>query len=186
MGPACKCCVCPISVDPKTAPRLCLLRVCVPNTSFPRTQPTDLQLTRAPAPSSQPTRQNRQIEIGRIAVINYGDDNGKIGAIVEVCDSMTALFDGPGIKRGLLNYRRMALTDIVLPIQRGVKTSTLNAKWKEADVDGQYAKTTWGQKAARAKRRAALTDFERFKVRTLKAKKSKIIKQKVKQLKKSA
>mmetsp|Transcript_21887 Transcript_21887/g.30670 ORF Transcript_21887/g.30670 Transcript_21887/m.30670 type:complete len:92 (+) Transcript_21887:26-301(+) len=57
-------------------------------------------------------------EIGRIVCINYGKDNGKIGVIVDMCDSMTCLIDGPSVERKLINFRRLAFTDIKLPIKK--------------------------------------------------------------------
>mmetsp|Transcript_1459 Transcript_1459/g.2796 ORF Transcript_1459/g.2796 Transcript_1459/m.2796 type:complete len:133 (+) Transcript_1459:37-435(+) len=129
-----------------------------------------------------PSRQSI-VEIGRLVVVNYGKDNGKLGLILDVCDTMTALVDGPNLKRRLINFRRLALTSIKIPISKSVKHSTLIKAWEAADVDAQFAKTTWGQKLAQQARRATLTDFERFTVRKLKQKRNKIIAKKVKELK---
>ncbi|GAB5362535.1 hypothetical protein AAMO2058_000805600 [Amorphochlora amoebiformis] len=123
------------------------------------------------------------IEIGRLVCINYGKDSGKLGVILDICDTMTALVDGPNLKRGIYNFRRMAVTGIKLPISKSVKSTTLYKAWEAADLDGQFGKTSWGQKLARQERRKNLTDFERFKVKVLKAKKNKIIKSKLKELK---
>mmetsp|Transcript_21888 Transcript_21888/g.30672 ORF Transcript_21888/g.30672 Transcript_21888/m.30672 type:complete len:134 (+) Transcript_21888:26-427(+) len=122
-------------------------------------------------------------EIGRIVCINYGKDNGKIGVIVDMCDSMTCLIDGPSVERKLINFRRLAFTDIKLPIKKRMRSSLLYKAWTEAGVDQQFAKTTWGQKIANQNKRKELTDFDRFVVKTLKAKKNKIIAKKVKELK---
>mmetsp|Transcript_1976 Transcript_1976/g.4515 ORF Transcript_1976/g.4515 Transcript_1976/m.4515 type:complete len:134 (+) Transcript_1976:76-477(+) len=129
-----------------------------------------------------PSRESK-VEVGRLVVVNYGKDNGKLGVILDVCDTMTCLVDGPKLKRGLVNFRRLAFTDIVIPVKRSMKTSTLNKAWEAADVDAQFKKTTWGQKLAQKEKRANLTDFDRFVVKTLKSKKNKLIAKKVKELK---
>ena len=37
----------------------------------------------------------RFVEIGRVVLINYGEDAGKLGTIVDVVDNGRALVDGP-------------------------------------------------------------------------------------------
>jgi len=64
-----------------------------------------------------------------------------------------------------------------------LRSSLLYKAWTEAGIDEQFAKTTWGQKIANQNKRKELTDFDRFVVKTLKAKKNKIIAKKVKELK---
>merc|ERR1711964_895869 len=57
----------------------------------------------------------------------------------------------------MIGYKRLSLTDIKIDIGR-----VANA-WTEADVEGQWAGSTWGKKLAARKAKASANDFDRFK-----------------------
>ena len=67
------------------------------------------------------------MEAGRVAYINYGEDNGKICVIVEIINGTKVLIDGPslGVSRQSISLRRLILTDFHLPISKGIKTHQL-------------------------------------------------------------
>ena len=79
----------------------------------------------------------RFVEVGRVALISYGPDVGKLCTIVNVLDHNRVLVDGPepitGVHRHELNVKRIMLTDLTVPV-------TLNAT----------------QKCARSRKRRAL------------------------------
>lgn len=80
-----------------------------------------------------------------------------------------ALIDGPHIQRQAIGFSKITLTPLVLAdLSRGSRTATVEKKWKAADIDGKWEKTSWAKKIARKERRAQLTDFERFQVMVLK------------------
>ena len=58
----------------------------------------------------------RFVEIGRVAVISYGPDSGKLCTIVDVIDHNRVLVDGPaaitGVHRHELGINRIMLTDL--------------------------------------------------------------------------
>jgi hypothetical protein len=58
----------------------------------------------------------RFVEIGRVCVITYGPDAGKLATIVNVLDNNRALVDGPepltGVHRHAINLKRVQLTNI--------------------------------------------------------------------------
>ncbi len=56
----------------------------------------------------------RYVEIGRVCLIEYGEDAGKLAAIVDVVDINRVLVDGPttGVSRQAINIKRIRLTDI--------------------------------------------------------------------------
>jgi large subunit ribosomal protein L14e len=62
----------------------------------------------------------RFVEIGRVVLISYGPDTGKLCTIVNVLDHNRVLVDGPepitGVHRHELNIKRIMLTDIVVPV----------------------------------------------------------------------
>merc|ERR1712216_770852 len=102
----------------------------------------------------------RFVEVGRIALVN----------------GTKAYVDGPtsGVARQTMPYRRLNLTDIVVEVEKGA--STADVKSAMADVEADFGKTAWGQKIANKKKRASLTDFERYKVMVARQKRAKIIK----------
>lgn len=67
------------------------------------------------------------VEVGRVVVINFGPLNGKLAVIVEIISTNRVLIDGPttGVKRQEISLRRVTLTEVVVKIERGVKTSPL-------------------------------------------------------------
>ena len=69
----------------------------------------------------------RFIEVGRVVFINYGEDYGKIAVIVDVLGANEVLIDGPtlGITRQLINVRKIALTEHVLKVPKGIRTGHL-------------------------------------------------------------
>jgi len=132
----------------------------------------------------------RFVEIGRVACINYGPDAGKLCVIVNVLDTNRALVDGPksvtGVSRQLLSFKRMTLTDFVLPIQHGAREKTIAAALKAADVVNKFAATKLGHELQVKKARASTTDFERFKLMVARKTKSRAIRSKLVALKKAA
>lgn len=69
----------------------------------------------------------RQVQVGRVALINYGPDAGKLCTIINIIDQNRVLVDGPeavtGCHRHAVGIKRIALTDITVPV-------TLNATHK--------------------------------------------------------
>merc|ERR1719198_220070 len=101
----------------------------------------------------------RTVNIGRIALIKVGDDAGKLAAIVDVVDQNRALADGPGLARQMVNFKHIALTDLTVKLGRGARSGTVAKAWAKNNID-----ETWAKTHAVAAKRAATTDFERFKI----------------------
>jgi len=117
----------------------------------------------------------RFVEIGRVCLVNYGPDEGKLATIIDVVDQNKCLIDGENIKRQIINYRRIALTDFTVKIARNARGKTLKAAWKKADIESKWAATSWAKKLVAKKKRASLTDFERFQVMKAKQQKAQIL-----------
>lgn len=103
--------------------------------------------------------------------------------------------DGPenitGVKRQAINFKNIALTDIVIEIPRydhfyrlivqsshaarAPRQKTLAKAFTAADVQGKWEKTSWAKKRAARASRANLTDFDRFKVMVAKKKRNVVI-----------
>ncbi|KAG1043483.1 hypothetical protein G6F43_011645 [Rhizopus delemar] len=115
----------------------------------------------------------RQVEVGRVVLINHGADAGKLAVIVDIVDHNRALIDGPttGVARQAFPYRRLVLTPIVLKkLPRSVGQAALKKALEKSDVVTTWNKTTWAKKIEQRKVRASLSDFDRFKVNKLKNK----------------
>ncbi|CAM9519576.1 unnamed protein product [Ascophyllum nodosum] len=130
----------------------------------------------------------RFVEIGRVALISYGPHEGKLAVIIDVVDNNKALVDGPdtGVPRQMIPFKRLALTDFTLPIQRNARAGTISKAAKAEDLMAKWEASSWAKKKARKAKRARMTDFDRFKVMVARKEKSKIIAEKVKALKAAA
>ncbi|KAI3782955.1 hypothetical protein L2E82_13016 [Cichorium intybus] len=126
----------------------------------------------------------RYVEIGRIALVNYGKDYGKLVVIVDVIDQNRALVDAPDMVRGQMNFKRLTLTDIKIDINRVPKKKTLVAALEAADVKNKWESSSWGRKLIVQKKRASLNDFDRFKIMLAKIKKAGVVRQELAKLKK--
>ncbi|CDJ30603.1 60S ribosomal protein L14, putative [Eimeria mitis] len=109
----------------------------------------------------------RFIEPGRLCVVQYGPDEGKLCFVVDIINLNRVLVDGAGVtgvKRQSIPIRRVALTDMRLKIPHGVRSVTLRKALEKDDVIKKFNETAWGKRRIAKQRRAALTDFERFKL----------------------
>merc|ERR1712054_187649 len=110
----------------------------------------------------------RYVEIGRVALINYGPEEGKLCVIIDVVDQNKALVDGPstvnGVKRQVINFRRLNLTDITIKCTRGARLKSLVKAYKAADVESKWNNSNYGKKLALRAARANTSDFDRFKI----------------------
>ncbi len=51
-----------------------------------------------------------------MALVNYGEETGKLVGIVEILDQKRVLIDGPTIKRQVILLKRLQLTSITIDI----------------------------------------------------------------------
>ncbi|CEM16919.1 unnamed protein product [Vitrella brassicaformis CCMP3155] len=135
-----------------------------------------------PLPSGVRMTFTRFVEPGRVCLITYGPDVGKICTIVDVVDDRRALIDGPltGVVRQTIPYKRLRLTDLRVEVDRGCSTDSLAQALEDDSTLSKWEETTWAKKLAAKKRRANLTDLERFKVMVARKKKSRVIKDAIK------
>jgi large subunit ribosomal protein L14e len=128
----------------------------------------------------------RHVEVGRVVLINYGPETGKLATIIDIVDQNKCLIDGPaditGVSRQVISYTRIALTDLMVKIQPNARQKTLKAAWAEADTLAKWEASSWAKKLASRKTRASLSDFDRFKVMVAKKQKSEIIAKKMVEL----
>lgn len=121
------------------------------------------------------------MEVGRVVLINYGPDKGKLAAVIDIVDQNKCLIDGPcsGVSRQVISFARLALTDLIVKIQRSARQKTITAAWASCEIDSKWAASSWAKKLASRKKRADLSDFGRFKVMVAKKQKTEIISKKL-------
>ena len=121
----------------------------------------------------------RFVQVGRVVLINYGDDAGKLATIMDIVDQRRVLIDAPsntGVSRQIINLNRVSLTDIVVTdITKTTETRELTEAWKTQNVSGTWTKSKWAQKLAAKAKRSKTSDFARFKVMVAKKQRSKLI-----------
>ncbi|GBG87089.1 hypothetical protein CBR_g44545 [Chara braunii] len=128
----------------------------------------------------------RFVEIGRICLVNYGEHYGKLVAIVDVVDQNRALVDAPDVTRQQISFNRLSLTDLKVDILRMPKKDTVKEAFVKGEVYQKWAGSAWGRKLEVRKKRAGLTDFDRFKIMTARMKRSYHVKRELAKMKKAA
>merc|ERR1711924_434281 len=122
----------------------------------------------------------RFVECGRVCLVNYGSDEGKLAVIVDIIDHNKVLVDGTtatGVRRQSMPLKRLSLTDIKLDdIDTGCKTGALYKALKAQDLEGKWAATAWAKKIAIRAKRSAANDFQRFKIAKARTARSKALK----------
>lgn len=100
--------------------------------------------------------------------------------------SIQAFIDGPssitGVQRQAIPFKRLALTDLKIKIQKSPRLKHLVKAYTEAGIQEKWEATSWAKKIALRKKRAALNDFDRFKVMLAKKEKSRVVRQELRKL----
>jgi large subunit ribosomal protein L14e len=120
----------------------------------------------------------RYMEVGRIVLINYGPDKGKLACVIDIVDQNKCLIDAPtgqGVARQVISYGRIALTDLTVKIQRNARQKTLEKAYADAGTLEAWEQSSWAKKLSARSKRANLNDFGRFKVMVAKKQKAQII-----------
>eukprot|EP01119_Soliformovum_irregulare_P013234 TRINITY_DN3512_c0_g1_i1.p1 TRINITY_DN3512_c0_g1~~TRINITY_DN3512_c0_g1_i1.p1 ORF type:complete len:161 (+),score=40.53 TRINITY_DN3512_c0_g1_i1:60-542(+) len=129
------------------------------------------------------------VEIGRVAVVNYGPDSGKLVTVIDIIDQNRVLVDGPrsitGVPRHALKTQYLTLTDLKVDIGRGVRSKVLEKAWTDADIKKKYEATKEHSQVVKRQTKANLSDFERFKLTTEKSKRSEVAKRVFHQLRRA-
>ena len=122
-----------------------------------------------------------------MVLINFGPDAGKLATIIDIVDQNKCLIQGPeevaGVKRQVIPFKRINLTDLKVKIGRNARERTLKNAWTKEDILAKWEASSWANKLAKKQIRAGLSDFDRFKVMVAKKQKSAIIAKKIKELK---
>lgn len=117
------------------------------------------------------------VQIGRIAYIAFGPDQGKLVTIVDLIDQNRALVDGPttGVRRQAINIKSLYLTKFLIKIPHSAREGTLRKAWTKAEIDKKWQATNWSKRLAAEKIRTNLTDFDRFKLMKTKQARNRLV-----------
>ena len=117
------------------------------------------------------------VEVGRLAVITFGDYVDNLCVIVDIIDDKRVLVDilNSDAQRQPIPVARLKLTDFVAKIERAAAPEAV----KEAsnDLVTKFNETRWGKKLQADHNRAQLNDFQRFKYDQLKSKRDSLVAQ---------
>ncbi|CAH8634208.1 unnamed protein product [Heterobilharzia americana] len=121
----------------------------------------------------------RFVEAGRVVFITSGPYAKKVAVIVEIIDQRRVLIDGPcsGVPRQAINLNRLHMTKLKYKIPHGCGTNAVLKHWKKFDITKDWENTVWARKLHRKSLRAAMTDFDRFKVMVARQQRNSILKQ---------
>merc|ERR1712137_519013 len=113
----------------------------------------------------------RNVEIGRLAMVNYGPDYGKLVVITDVLVHHRALVDHPDQLRRVESFKRLSLTtssarSLAWPRRRCSKAL------EESEILGKFAASSWGKKLQGQADKANMSDFDRYKAMLAKKKKN--------------
>lgn len=115
--------------------------------------------------------------------MNYGPDSGKLCTIIDIVDSNKCLVDGPvnltGLMRQIVPFKRIALTDLKVKIKKNARQKELTEAWEKKNIQAKWDNTAWAKKLAAKKKRASLTDFERFQLMVARKQKAKLVNEKL-------
>ncbi|KAJ9581975.1 hypothetical protein L9F63_003665 [Diploptera punctata] len=118
----------------------------------------------------------RFVETGRVAFVADGRYRGKLVSIVDVIDQTRALVDGPetGVPRGAMRLNQLHLTKFKINIPFTARTKLVRNSWKTNKINEKWAEGVWAQKIEAKRKRRAMTDFDRFKLRKARQMRNKI------------
>lgn len=83
-----------------------------------------------------------------------------------------ALIDGPctNVCRKALNFKHLSLTDFKITVGPSAKSGPVKKAFEKGEILEKWEKTAWAKKLVTKKKRATLTDFDRFKLKLAKQK----------------
>eukprot|EP00798_Chlamydomonas_sp_ICE-L_P015177 gene15177-21250_t len=119
----------------------------------------------------------RYVEIGRVAMVNYGEDYGKLVVISDVIDQNSLLMTDAH-----LQLKRMTLTDYKLEIPQDCQEERLEQGCLVAKFEG----SSWGRKLAKRNALAVTNDFDRYKAASAKMTKARAVRTAYNAMKKAA
>ena len=94
------------------------------------------------------------------------------------------MVDGPqsitGVHRQVISLKRLSLTDVCCEkLPRGATQKNVKKVWAEQDIMNKWESCAWAKKVDNKKKRAAMGDFDRFKLMVARKQRAALIADKV-------
>ncbi|KAG4098025.1 ribosomal protein L14-domain-containing protein [Neocallimastix lanati (nom. inval.)] len=127
------------------------------------------------------------VEVGRVVMITYGPDAGKLAVIVDIIDHARALIDGPttNVPRQAMSFKRLNITGVkVANLPRGARSPVVAKRLADQKIVEAFNNTSFAKKIAARNTRATLSDFDRFKLMIAKKQRRNVINREFAKLKK--
>ncbi|UKJ88133.1 60S ribosomal protein L14 [Theileria orientalis] len=119
------------------------------------------------------------VEPGRLCLLTYGPNSGKLVFVVDVVTPSRILVDGAdvtGVKRQQVPKTWLKLTDVKVDLQRGAKTKTVSKVAKDEKALELFDKTSLGKKLRVLEKKKNMNDFQRFKLMVAQRQRRKLLK----------
>ncbi len=114
------------------------------------------------------TPERLYIQVGRVV---YLSKEKKFGVISDIIDQNFGLVGSTTYYPRRVKFTHLELTPVVLNLPRGCRAGVLKKKLEAAKYNDQLKETALYKRHVKRETRANLTDFERFKVKSLKKQK---------------
>lgn len=85
------------------------------------------------------------------------------------------MIDGPGVDRQEYRIRNVHLTPLVTKFPFSARSRVVRKAWEADKISEKWAQSSWAKRMEMKKRRASLTDFDRFKLYKAKSARNKIL-----------
>ena len=118
------------------------------------------------------------MQVGRVVYLNFGPCSGKLAVVVDMVDENRILVDGPttGVDRQVVPSKRLTLTKFrVKSVLRNQHQKALEKNIKAFGLEKKWAATGMAKKLEQRRKRANLTDFQRFQAMVLRRQLSKAV-----------
>jgi large subunit ribosomal protein L14e len=85
------------------------------------------------------------------------------------------LIDGPGVDRQEYRIRNVHLTPLLTKFPFSARSKVVRKAWESDKISEKWSASAWAKRMEMKKRRAGLTDFDRFKLYKAKSARNKIL-----------
>ncbi|XP_063698794.1 large ribosomal subunit protein eL14 [Culicoides brevitarsis] len=128
------------------------------------------------------------VQTGRIARCARGKFKGKLVSIVDIIDQNRVLIDGPlsGVPRQQYPVSHLYLTKFRVKFPYTAPTRVVRKALEAFNLKEKWSSTQWAERAKAKHARVTLTDFDRFKIRTVRRQRNRLVTPVYHKLKKAA
>lgn len=111
----------------------------------------------------------RYVQRGRLALLGFGPDKGKLALITDLLDQNTVQIDNPvqNVKRQVVSLKWLVLTDFVVPVEKVPNSKEAEELIKSNGFVDKFYASAWGKKVQAFQKRDQLSLEERREAKRL-------------------